>query len=190
MEDFVERCFVMFFTRFVRGRPKPPAWNPSIPLYVVEHRYKDDVKTFKKIKNWSSCIPDQIRAHEYDMITYPGDRVEMLKRIKSPFMRGIAGPGGIGEGAEEEDEEQSRYHLAAGGEAARIKGLRAEMAAAELNEVAAANSVVLKTNGAQAQVAMAGLTPVENAVFNADPFNALPDRIRTYKVLYCDVNVN
>lgn len=150
-----------------------------MPLYVVEHRYKEDVKTFKKIKNWSSCIPDQIRAHEYEMIPYPHDRIEILKRIKSPFMRGIVGPGGIGEGAEEEDEEQSRYHLAAGGEAARISRLRAEMAAAESSEVAAVNSVALKPNGVQQQVAMTGLTPVENAVLNADPFNALPEGIRT-----------
>ncbi|BGP37534.1 hypothetical protein JCM10450v2_001438 [Rhodotorula kratochvilovae] len=93
VEDFVDRCFVMFFTKYTRGRPKPPAWDPSIPLYVCEYRYKDDVKAFKKIKSWSSCVPEEIRKHEYDFEPFEDDRVDTLAKVKSPFVRGVAGPG-------------------------------------------------------------------------------------------------
>lgn len=93
VEDFLDRCFVMFFTRYTRGRPKSPAWTPSMPLYVCEHRYKDDVKAFKKIKSWASCIPEEIRAHEYDFEPFGDNRVDQLARVKSPFVRGMAGPG-------------------------------------------------------------------------------------------------
>ncbi|BGP29735.1 hypothetical protein JCM10296v2_001480 [Rhodotorula toruloides] len=93
VEDFLDRCFVMFFTRYTRGRPKPPAWTPSIPLFVCEHRYKDDIKAFKKIKSWASCIPEEIRVHEYDFEPFEDGHVEQLARVKSPFVRGMAGPG-------------------------------------------------------------------------------------------------
>lgn len=81
----------MFFTRYTRGRPK--AWDASMPLYVCEHRYKDDIKQFKKIKSWSSCIPEEIRAHEYDFEPYADGHVDQLARVKSPFVRGVPGPG-------------------------------------------------------------------------------------------------
>ncbi|POY72927.1 hypothetical protein BMF94_4003 [Rhodotorula taiwanensis] len=91
IEDFLGSCFVMFFTRYTRGRPK--AWDPSMPLYVCEHRYKDEAKQFKKIKSWSSCIPEEIRAHEYDFEPYADNHVDQLTRVKSPFTRGVPGPG-------------------------------------------------------------------------------------------------
>lgn len=64
-----------------------------MPLYVCEHRYKDDIKQFKKIKSWSSCIPEEIRAHEYDFEPYADGHVDQLARVKSPFVRGVPGPG-------------------------------------------------------------------------------------------------
>ncbi|GAA5913718.1 hypothetical protein JCM6882_002325 [Rhodosporidiobolus microsporus] len=96
VEDFVGRCFVMFFTKYTRGRPKAPAWDESIPLYVCEYRYKDDVKSFKKIKSWNSCVPEEIRKNEYDFEPFPDDHVEALPKIKSPFVSGVAAPGGPG----------------------------------------------------------------------------------------------
>lgn len=83
----------MFFTKYTRGRPRAPAWVPAMPLYVCEFRYKDDVKAFKKIKSWSSCVPEEMRKHEYEFEPYPDDRVDTLHKIKSPFVRGVAGPG-------------------------------------------------------------------------------------------------
>ncbi|GAA5908307.1 hypothetical protein JCM8208_000372 [Rhodotorula glutinis] len=99
VEDFVDRCFVMFFTKYTRGRPRAPAWTPAMPLYVCEFRYKDDVKAFKKIKSWSSCVPEEMRKHEYEFEPYPDDRVDTLHKIKSPFVRGVAGPGRLDSGA-------------------------------------------------------------------------------------------
>ncbi|BGP53612.1 hypothetical protein JCM8202v2_001179 [Rhodotorula sphaerocarpa] len=96
IEDLLGHCFVMFFTRYTRGRPK--SWDPSMPLYVCEHRYKDDVKQFKKIKSWSSCIPEEIRAHEYEFEPYADGHVDQLARVKSPFTRGVPGPGRLDSG--------------------------------------------------------------------------------------------
>lgn len=69
-----------------------------MPLYVCEHRYKDDVKQFKKIKSWSSCIPEEIRAHEYEFEPYADGHVDQLARVKSPFTRGVPGPGRLDSG--------------------------------------------------------------------------------------------
>lgn len=91
VEEYTGRCFVMFFTRYTRGRPRAPAWTPEIPLYVCEYRYKDDVKSFKKIKSWVSCVPEQVRQHEYDLEPFADDRVDILPKVKSPFVRGVAG---------------------------------------------------------------------------------------------------
>lgn len=104
---------VMFVTRYVRGRPKPPTWNPAMPLYVCEHRYRDDVKAFKKIKNWQSCLPEEVRKHEYTFEPFRDDAVETIPRVPSPFLRGIVGPGSIGEPLQHE-EEQARYHVDGG----------------------------------------------------------------------------
>ncbi|GAA6041769.1 hypothetical protein JCM8097_008324 [Rhodosporidiobolus ruineniae] len=90
VEEVVGRCFVMFFTRYIRGRPQPPAWTEGMPLYVCEYRYKDDVKSFKKIKSWNSCVPEEIRHHEYDYEPYPDGHVDTLPKVKSPFVRGVA----------------------------------------------------------------------------------------------------
>lgn len=95
IEEFVGRCFVMFFTRYTRGRPHPSAWTPDIPLYVCEFRYKDDQKSFKKIKSWNSCVPEQIRHNEYDFEPYADEHVDALQKIKSPFIRGVVGTGGL-----------------------------------------------------------------------------------------------
>lgn len=105
-----------------------------MPIYVCEHRYKDEVKTFKKIKNWNSALPEEIRKHEYAMDLYPDER-ESLRRVKSPFVRGIAGPGRIGEAMENEEEEQAKYHFLPGNEPATAQRLKAVK---EANDRAAA----------------------------------------------------
>lgn len=124
----------MFFTKYVRGRPKFPVWDPSVPLYVCEHRYKDELKSFKKIKNWASCVPEEIRAHEYPFELWSDGRTDILKRVRSPFVRGVVGPGGIGEAIENEEEEQARYHVLPGGEPATVQKLRAAKEAEEANQ--------------------------------------------------------
>jgi len=98
----------MFFTRYTRGRPHPSAWTPDIPLYVCEYRYKDDVKSFKKIKSWNSCVPEQIRHNEYDFEAYADEHVDVLPKIKSPFIRGVVGTGGL-------DVSESNYNFSQDG---------------------------------------------------------------------------
>ncbi|GAA6009989.1 uncharacterized protein JCM10292_000741 [Rhodotorula paludigena] len=124
VEDFVDRCFVMFFTKYTRGRPKPPAWNPTLPLYVCEFRYKDDVKAFKKIKSWSSCVPEEIRKNEYDFEPFGDDRVEQLVKVKSPFVRGVAGPGGLDSG----NAPAAAYHFSQDGKPATAEEVDAGFA--------------------------------------------------------------
>lgn len=114
----------MFFTKYTRGRPKPPAWNPTLPLYVCEFRYKDDVKAFKKIKSWSSCVPEEIRKNEYEFEPFGDDRVEQLVKVKSPFVRGVAGPGGLDSG----NAPAAAYHFSQDGKPATAEEVDAGFA--------------------------------------------------------------
>ena len=131
VEDFLGRCLVLLLSKYVRGRPKAPVWTPSMPLYVVEHRYKPEVKEFKKIKNWDSALPEEIRKHEYDMDLYPNGHTELPRKVKSPFARGIVGPGGIGVAKEHDEEEQGKYHFLPGGEPATVQKHKAFKEASE-----------------------------------------------------------
>lgn len=115
-----------------------PAWNPSMPLYVCEHRYKDDLKSFKKIKNWQSAVPEDIRRHEYDFEPFPDDRIDNPIKIKSPFVRGISGPGGIGQAIEREESEQTKYHFLSSGAPATAQALKEAKAVEEKERRAAA----------------------------------------------------
>lgn len=107
----------MPYARYIRGRPLPPLWSPKMPLYVCEHRYKPSLKSFKRIKTWISCLPEEVRKKDYAIKENGGGAVESLSKIASPFVRGIKGSGGIGEAMEKEEEEQTKYHLAQTGSA-------------------------------------------------------------------------
>ncbi|TIA80564.1 hypothetical protein E3P98_02606 [Wallemia ichthyophaga] len=101
IEDLLEKTFVMFATKYSRGRPKEHLWDKRRPLYVVEHRYSPKSKTetggFSKIKSWNACIPEEVRKTEYEMDSY--DDQQKPASLMSPFMRGIEGPGRIDENA-------------------------------------------------------------------------------------------
>lgn len=89
IEDVVGRCLVLFYTKYLRGRPSAPLWTHDLPLYICEHRYKDDDYTFKKIKNWESCAPSNIRTegHEENFQAFPTPLpVNTLVRVDSPFL--------------------------------------------------------------------------------------------------------
>lgn len=89
VEDIMGRCLVLFYTKYVRGRPSAPHWTPDMPTYICEHRYKDDVYSFKKIKNWDSCAPSNIRneATEENFQPFPNPQlVSSLVRLPSPFL--------------------------------------------------------------------------------------------------------
>jgi chromatin structure-remodeling complex subunit RSC1/2 len=52
-----------------------------------------------KIKNWSSCVPEEVRKNEDFMPIYPFERLVYPQKIGSPFVgtNAVKGPGGIGE---------------------------------------------------------------------------------------------
>ncbi|CAH7685913.1 hypothetical protein BY996DRAFT_4575204, partial [Phakopsora pachyrhizi] len=90
VEDVIGRCLVLFYTRYLKGRPSAPIWAPNMPTYICEHRYKDDVYGFKKIKNWESCVPSNVRneATEENFVPYPTPlQVSSLVKLKSPFLK-------------------------------------------------------------------------------------------------------
>lgn len=61
VEDLLEMAFGMFYTKFTKGRPVEDWWDASKSCYVVEHRWNEDNKSFSKIKNWNSCVPEELR---------------------------------------------------------------------------------------------------------------------------------
>lgn len=81
IDEVVDRCFVMFITRYPKGRPRNLPYGKEI--YVCESRYNDDKFTLNKIKTWASCLPDEVRDKDYEMELYPEPR--RLKKLPSPI---------------------------------------------------------------------------------------------------------
>ena len=90
-EDILERVTVQFTKKYIEGRPRPPCWYPSWPLYICECKYNDDTHVFTKIKNFLSFVPPKAQRepsplYSFEKLVYPA-------RVASPFLRGIRGPG-------------------------------------------------------------------------------------------------
>ncbi|KAL7929395.1 hypothetical protein V8C35DRAFT_196128 [Trichoderma chlorosporum] len=79
--DVIDRCYVMFVTRFNRGRPRGLA--PDKDVYVCESRYNEEKFHFNKIKTWASCVPDEVRDKDYEMDLF--DVPRQMKKIPSPI---------------------------------------------------------------------------------------------------------
>lgn len=171
VEDVLERCFVMSHYAYIRGRPNTPLYNSKMALYVCEHRYKPSTKSFKRVKVWAVCGPEEVRKNDYALKENAGGAVESLAMVPSPFVRGLQGPGGIGNAEEEEDEDQASYHTAAEkgkANAALLNGGLGGMAEIDFSGV----SDLPMQNGA-----IGGqLTPADLAVLS-EAFNPLPDGI-------------
>jgi chromatin structure-remodeling complex subunit RSC1/2 len=102
LEDVIEKIACQFTARHVRGRPRPPYWHPGWPLYVCDSRYNDRERIFVRIKNWNSCVPEEVRKSAEFMPIYLFERSVYPKRHASPFVSSdsIKGPGGIGDALE------------------------------------------------------------------------------------------
>ncbi|EEP82106.1 conserved hypothetical protein [Uncinocarpus reesii 1704] len=81
IEEVVDRCFVMFFTRYNRGRPR--GFPPEKQVYVCEARYNEEKHKLNKIKTWASCLPDEVREKDYEMDLFDGPR--KIRKIPSPI---------------------------------------------------------------------------------------------------------
>ncbi|TFK38725.1 RSC complex protein [Crucibulum laeve] len=100
LEDIIEKIACQFTARHIRGRPRPPFWYPGFPLYVCDSRYNDRDRMFVRIKNWNSCVPEEVRKSSEFMPIYPFERTVYPITLPSPFlMRGpkgvVKGPGGL-----------------------------------------------------------------------------------------------
>ncbi|KAK4156835.1 hypothetical protein C8A00DRAFT_40741 [Chaetomidium leptoderma] len=81
IDDVEGRCFVMFITRYPRGRPRGLAADKSV--YVCEARYNEEKFKFNKIKTWTSCLPDEVREKDYEMDLF--DMPRNLRKVPSPI---------------------------------------------------------------------------------------------------------
>lgn len=81
IEDIVDRCFVMFHTRYHRGRPRGLPLGKEV--YVCEARYNEDKFTFNRIKTWTSCLPDEVREKDYEMDLF--DVPRKAKKEQTPI---------------------------------------------------------------------------------------------------------
>ncbi|KAI0034332.1 hypothetical protein K488DRAFT_9522, partial [Vararia minispora EC-137] len=108
LEDVIEKVAVQFTARHIRGRPRPPYWYLGWPIYVCDSRYNDRERVFVKIKNWNSCVPEEVRKSTEFMPIYPFERMVYPRRFDSPFLHGkTRGPGGIGEPVDRADGEKT-----------------------------------------------------------------------------------
>ncbi|KAI1975009.1 hypothetical protein LOZ53_002217 [Ophidiomyces ophidiicola] len=81
IEEVMDRCFVMFFTRFNRGRPR--GFPVDKQVYVCEARYNEEKHKLNKIKTWASCLPDEVREKDYEMDLFDGPR--KIRKVPSPI---------------------------------------------------------------------------------------------------------
>ncbi len=81
IEEVVDRCFVMFFTRYNKGRPRN--FPSDKEIYVCEARYNEEKLKLNKIKTWASCLPDEVREKDYEMDLFDAPR--KMKKIPSPI---------------------------------------------------------------------------------------------------------
>ncbi|RDA83974.1 hypothetical protein CP532_0426 [Ophiocordyceps camponoti-leonardi (nom. inval.)] len=80
-DEMVGHCYVMFVTRFNKGRPR--GLPPNQEIYVCESRYNEEKFQFNKIKSWASCMPDEVRDKDYEMDLF--DVPDRLKKVPSPI---------------------------------------------------------------------------------------------------------
>ncbi|KAJ5233476.1 Bromodomain [Penicillium citrinum] len=81
IDEIVDRCFVMFFTRYSRGRPRD--LPPDKEIYVCEARYNEEKHKLNKIKTWASCLPDEVREKDYEMDLFEVPR--KIKKVPTPI---------------------------------------------------------------------------------------------------------
>lgn len=95
VDEIIDRCFVMFITRYSKGRPRGLSADKDV--YVCDSRYNEEKHKLNKIKTWASCLPDEVRDQDYPMDMFDGG-VKRIKKVPSPILHLLR------EDAEETDE--------------------------------------------------------------------------------------
>lgn len=98
VEDVIEMISVMYYTKYLKGRPAEGegGWREGDPLYVCENRFHAEKEQFYKIKNWFGVMPEEARNRNFEMVEFDQPMAPPPK-VKSPFLLGSNGPGGIAE---------------------------------------------------------------------------------------------
>lgn len=81
IDEVIDRCFVMFITRYHRGRPR--GFPQDKEVYVCEARYNEEKHKLNKIKTWASCLPDEVREKDYEMDLF--DTPRKPRKFPSPI---------------------------------------------------------------------------------------------------------
>lgn len=81
VDELVDRCFVMSVQRYPVGRPRGLPKDKAV--YVCRWRYNEDKHRFSSIKNWTICLPDEIRDKDYEMEMF--DVPIMMRKVNSPI---------------------------------------------------------------------------------------------------------
>ncbi|KAI0503320.1 hypothetical protein F5B22DRAFT_629545 [Xylaria bambusicola] len=81
IDEVVDRCFVMFVTRYDKGRPR--GFPRDKEVYICKSRYNEENHRLNKIKTWTTCLPDEVREKDYEMDLF--DVPRSLKKIPSPI---------------------------------------------------------------------------------------------------------
>lgn len=82
VDEIVDRCFVMFTTRYSRGRPRGLSADKEV--YVCDSRYNEEKHKLNKIKTWASCLPDEVRDKDYEMDLFDG--IKKVKKVPSSIL--------------------------------------------------------------------------------------------------------
>lgn len=85
IDEVVDKCFVMFQTKYSRGRPQ--GLPKGMYIYVCEARYNEEKHRMNKIKTWASCLPDEVRDKDYQLDT-TNDKKQSgkLRKVPSPLL--------------------------------------------------------------------------------------------------------
>ena len=83
VDEIIDRCFVMFITRYSKGRPRGLSADKDV--YVCDSRYNEEKHKLNKIKTWASCLPDEVRDQDYPMDLFDGG-VKKIKKVPSPIL--------------------------------------------------------------------------------------------------------
>ncbi|KAL8713928.1 MAG: hypothetical protein Q9220_002074 [cf. Caloplaca sp. 1 TL-2023] len=82
IDEVIDRCFVMFCTRYNRGRPRGLPKDKEV--YVCDSRYNEEKHKMNKIKTWASCLPDEVRDKDYQMDLFDG--AKRTKKVPTPLL--------------------------------------------------------------------------------------------------------